>query len=111
MRTNFGWAHYNSMQVQLNRRYIKGLQFALAYTLAKGWDTRVTSPYQTEDWFNRAPTAGTQLHNLTVSYTWDVPDGSRQGRRRIDAEASRCRHDQVAHISAQEHPSNAWQRG
>ena len=25
----------------------------------------------------RAPTGGTQLHNLTVSYTWDVPDGSR----------------------------------
>ena len=42
--------------MQLNRRYIQGLQFALAYTLAKGYDTRVTSPYQTEDWFNRAPT-------------------------------------------------------
>ena len=77
IRQNTGETDYNSMQVQLNRRYIKGLQFALAYTLAKGWDTRVTSPYQTEDWFNRAPTAGTQLHNLTVSYTWDVPDGSR----------------------------------
>src|SRR5438034_5915952 len=40
-----------------------------------------------------------------------LPDGSRQGRRRIDAEASRCRHDLVARITAQEHPSNAWQRG
>jgi hypothetical protein len=77
LRQNTGKTDYNSLQVQLNRRYIKGFQFALAYTLAKGWDTRVTSPYQTEDWFNRAPTAGTQLHNLTVSYTWDVPDGSR----------------------------------
>ena len=28
-------AHYNSLQVQLNRRYIRGLQFAVAYTLAK----------------------------------------------------------------------------
>ena len=62
--------------MQLNRRYIRGLQFAVAYTLAKGWDTRVTSPYQTEDWFNRAPTAGTQLHNLNINYTLDVPKGS-----------------------------------
>ena len=87
IRQNTGETDYNSMQVQLNRRYINGLQFALAYTLAKGWDTRVTSPYQTEDWFNRAPTAGTQLHNLTVSYTWDVPDGSRLGTTSSPARA------------------------
>jgi hypothetical protein len=77
IRQNTGKTDYNSMQVQLNRRYVKGLQFALAYTLAKGWDTRVTNPYLTEELFTRAPTAGTQLHNLTVSYTWDVPNGSR----------------------------------
>ena len=35
IRSHFGNAHYNSLQVQLNRRYIKGLQFAVAYTLAK----------------------------------------------------------------------------
>jgi hypothetical protein len=79
IRQNTGKTDYNSLQVQLNRRYIKGFQFALAYTLAKGYDTRVTSPLvgENEDWFWRAPTAGTQLHNLNVSYTWDVPDGSR----------------------------------
>ena len=76
IRQNTGRTDYNSLQVQLNRRYIRGLQFAVAYTLAKGWDTRVTSPYQTEDWFNRAPTAGTQLHNLNINYTLDVPKGS-----------------------------------
>ena len=79
IRQNTGETDYNSMQLQLNRRYIRGLQFALAYTLAKGYDTRVTSPYiaESEEWFWKAPTAGTQLHNLTVSYTLDVPDGSR----------------------------------
>lgn len=77
IRQNTGETDYNSLQVQLNRRYIKGLQFAVAYTLAKGYDTRVTSPYRTEQWFTRAPTGGTQLHNLTVSYTWDVPKGSK----------------------------------
>ena len=34
-RSHFGTASYNSMQVQLNRRYINGLQFAVAYTLAR----------------------------------------------------------------------------
>ena len=79
VRQNTGDTDYNSLQVQLNRRYIKGFQFALAYTLAKGYDRRVTSPYVAadQDWFWRAPTGGTQLHNLTISYTWDVPDGSR----------------------------------
>jgi len=79
VRQNTGDTDYNSLQVQVNRRYIKGLQFALAYTLAKGYDRRVTSPYVAadQDWFWRAPTGGTQLHNLTISYTWDVPDGSK----------------------------------
>ena len=39
----------------------------------------ITSPYVAadQDWYWRAPTGGTQLHNLIMSYTWDVPDGSR----------------------------------
>ena len=78
IRQNTGNTEYNALQVQVNRRYIRGLQFALAYTLAKGYDTRVTSPYVAadQDWFWKSPTAGTQLHNLAISYTWDVPDGS-----------------------------------
>src|SRR5262249_45389494 len=35
IRSHFGSGHYNSLQVQLNRRYIRGLQFAVAYTLGK----------------------------------------------------------------------------
>src|SRR4030095_13414310 len=35
IRSHFGTAKYTSLQVQLNRRYIHGLQFAVAYTLAK----------------------------------------------------------------------------
>lgn len=83
IRQNTGETDYHSLQVQLNRRYIRGLQFAVAYTLAKGWDTRITSPYQTEEWFNKAPTAGTQLHNLNINYTWDVPAGSRMWDNRF----------------------------
>ena len=35
IREHFGEATYNSLQVQLNRRYINGLQFAVAYTYGK----------------------------------------------------------------------------
>ena len=44
VRQNTGETDYNSMQVQLNRRYISGFQFALAYTLAKGYDTTGHQP-------------------------------------------------------------------
>ena len=40
MRNHFGNATNNSLQVQLNRRYINGLQFAVAYTLAKTTEQR-----------------------------------------------------------------------
>ena len=35
IRSHFGTGSYNSLQVQLNRRYIRGLQLGVAYTLAK----------------------------------------------------------------------------
>jgi hypothetical protein len=78
IRSHFGTAHYNSMQVQLNRRYINGLQFAVAYTLAKTFGNGDTySPLRPDGSWNDAPDSATQLHNLVVNYTWDVPNGSR----------------------------------
>jgi hypothetical protein len=83
IRSHFGSAHYNSLQVQLNRRYIKGLQFAVAYTLAKtisfgpNTDPPTFVPLRPGDAWNVAPNESTQLHNLVVNYTWDVPGGSR----------------------------------
>ena len=40
MREHFGTASYNALQVQLNRRYINGLQFAVAYTFGKTVERR-----------------------------------------------------------------------
>jgi hypothetical protein len=78
MRTNFGWANNNSLQVQVNRRYAGGLQFAVAYTLAKTVSNGTTyDPLRPMDWWNVGADSATQLHNLIVSYTWDVPKGSR----------------------------------
>jgi len=83
IRSHFGTAHYNALQVQLNRRYIHGLQFAVAYTLGKtislGSNADVPGyiPNRPGDAWNVSPYESTQLHNLVVNYTWDVPNGSK----------------------------------
>jgi carboxypeptidase family protein/TonB-dependent receptor-like protein len=78
IRSHFGTGSYNSMQVQLNRRYIRGLQLGVAYTLAKtvsdGTSFNTLRPGPA---WNEGATSSTQWHNLVVNYTWDVPDGSR----------------------------------
>jgi hypothetical protein len=82
IRSHFGRGHYNSLQVQLNRRYIRGLQFAVAYTLAKSVSNGNSfnpqfNPLRPSKEWNEAPDDTTQFHNLIVSYTWDLPKGSR----------------------------------
>lgn len=78
IRSHFGEAYNNSLQVQLNRRYIRGLQFAVAYTLAKTVSNGTSfNPLRPEPWWNNGPDGTTQLHNLIINYTWDVPNGSR----------------------------------
>jgi hypothetical protein len=78
IRQHFGTGSYNALQVQLNRRYIRGLQFAVAYTFGKttsdGTSFNTLRPGKA---WNEGPTGTTQLHNLVVNYTWDVPGGSR----------------------------------
>jgi hypothetical protein len=77
IRSHFGTAHNNSLQVQLNRRYIRGLQFAVAYTLAKTISNGTGfNPLRPGDEWNEAADGSTQLHNLVIQYTWDVPNGS-----------------------------------
>ena len=78
IRSHFGRGSYNSLQIQLNRRYIRGLQFAVAYTLAKTvTDGTTFSPLRPGPAWNESPDGSTQFHNLIMSYTWDVPGGSR----------------------------------
>jgi hypothetical protein len=83
IREHFGKAHYNSLQVQLNRRYIRGLQFAVAYTLGKtvGEGNFSTNPPNVNTLrpgkaWNEGPLGSTQFHNLVINYTWDLPNGS-----------------------------------
>ncbi len=79
IREHFGTASYNSLQVQLNRRYINGLQFAVAYTFGKtvsdGTNYDTARPGGGAG--TRAPTARRSTTTSSINYTWDVPPGSR----------------------------------
>jgi hypothetical protein len=49
-RSYYGTSNYNALQVQVNRRYIRGLQFSLAYTLSRALgigddDCRLSTPF------------------------------------------------------------------
>jgi len=82
LRSNFGTANYNGLQIQINRRYIRGLQFAVAYSYSKALgitdedETNISIARPLKPW-HYAPSAGNQMHNLVINYTWDLPKTSR----------------------------------
>jgi len=82
LRSHHGTSNYNGLQVQLNRRYIRGFQFAVAYTFAKALgvadddEQQISSVRPLKEW-HYAPLAGTQTHNLVINYTWDLPRASK----------------------------------
>jgi hypothetical protein len=81
LRSNHGTSNYNALQVQLNRRYIRGFQFAVAYTFAKALgvaddDEQQVSAVRPLLGWHYGPLAGTQTHNLVINYTWDLPKAS-----------------------------------
>jgi Carboxypeptidase regulatory-like domain/TonB-dependent Receptor Plug Domain len=82
LRSNQGTSNYNGLQVQINRRYIRGFQFAIAYTFAKALgvaddDEQLVSAVRPLREWHYAPLAGTQTHNLVINYTWDLPRPSK----------------------------------
>jgi hypothetical protein len=95
IRSHFGTSNYNALQVQLNRRYIKGLQFSVAYTLSRalgiadkdpvgstGADGRIEPQRPLKLW-HYGPLEYSQTHNLVVDYTWDLPKASRLWNNRM----------------------------
>jgi len=82
LRSHHGTSNYNGLQVQLNRRYSRGFQFAVAYTFAKALgvaddDEQQVSAVRPLKAWHYAPLAGTQTHNLVLNYTWDLPKASK----------------------------------
>jgi len=81
IRSHFGTADYHALQVQVNRRYIRGLQFAVAYSLGKtrgiaDEDEAFVSIVRPLRQWHYAPYSSSQLHNLVINYTWDLPKAS-----------------------------------
>jgi hypothetical protein len=82
VRDNFGTSDYHGLQVQANRRYIRGVQFGVAYTYSKakglGDDdpARISLARPLNEW-HYSIAQFNQDHNLVINYTWDLPDGSR----------------------------------
>jgi hypothetical protein len=78
IRGNWGTAVYNALQVQANRRYIHGLQFGAAYTLARGYGLGDSDPASVSiyrplhDWY-WSPNSNNQNQTLVVNYTYDLP--------------------------------------
>lgn len=78
MVTWAGTSNYNSLQVQVERRYATGLLYGVAYTYSKSFDyanddssdTMFGRPYKD---FNYATSDFDQTHILTVNYIYDIP--------------------------------------
>ncbi len=78
-----GTANYNSLQVQVNRRYTHNFQYGIAYTYSKSFDyanddssdVNNGRPYRS---FNYGPSDFDQTHIFTVNYIYDVPSLSRR---------------------------------
>jgi hypothetical protein len=84
---NSGKSDYNALQVQTHRRFTKGLQFALAYTLSRSRDytsnnetgtgsNMQIATYQNPDIWNYGYSSYDQTHVAVISYVWDIPRAS-----------------------------------
>jgi hypothetical protein len=80
VRGNFGKSDYHSLQIQANRRYIRGVQFGGAYTWQRGRGTQDEDGDAQSTALSRPPeffyaiTAQSQTHALVLNYTWDLPN-------------------------------------
>ena len=83
MVTWAGTSNYNSLQVQIERRYATGLLYGVAYTYSKSFDyanddssdVMFGRPFKD---FNYATSDFDQTHILTVNYIYDIPSLGRK---------------------------------
>jgi hypothetical protein len=76
--TYSGNSNYNSLQIQVNRRYTTVFQYGIAYTWSKtldyanddSSDVFYGRPYKQ---FNYGPADFDQAHIFTANYIWDLP--------------------------------------
>jgi hypothetical protein len=78
VRDTSGTSDYNSFQLQVNRRYIHGVQFGGAYTLSLARGLTDEDPGNLSITQNRprafyyGELAQSNRHSLVINYTWDI---------------------------------------
>jgi len=74
---NTGRSIYNSLQIQVNRRFANGLGFGGAYTLSKSMDNGSTYTYIMPNAYNDQTTWGPSdfdaRHNVVLNAIYDIP--------------------------------------
>ena len=79
VRGNFAGGDYHSLQVQVNRRYVRGVQFGAAYTLQRSRGVADEDPGNLSYSFTRPDSyfyselAQSNRNSLVINYTWDIP--------------------------------------
>jgi Carboxypeptidase regulatory-like domain/TonB-dependent Receptor Plug Domain len=79
---NTGTSNYNALQVAVNRRFIRGVQFGLAYTYSKTMDFSdddrgTVATYRPLKIWNYGKALFDQTHVMVINYTWDLPKASK----------------------------------
>ena len=105
VRGNSGTSDYHSLQVQVNRRYIRGVQFGGAYTLQRARGVADEDPGNLSITLNRpndyfySELAQSNRHSLVINYSWDISQDrftnafrALRARRLADLGRERVRH-------------------
>ncbi len=82
LHENVSTSNYNSLQVAVNRRFARGIQFGIAYTWSKTMnyansDGDGVARYRPLRVWNYGKAGYDQTHIFILNYTWDLPRGSR----------------------------------
>jgi hypothetical protein len=78
-QVNYGaTSNYHSLQVMMNRRFTKRVQFGASYTLSKwlnsvDFDDNAVSPFVPAKKWNYGLSANDRLNNLRINFLYDVP--------------------------------------
>jgi hypothetical protein len=73
--SNIGESKYNSMQVELRRRYADGFSFSTSYVFGKGYVSDWESWRKDQFWVRDAGTPGDVTHAVKASIVYDLPFG------------------------------------
>ncbi len=85
---NNGSSRYDALQIQVNRRFTRGLQFGGAYTLSASkdygsLDNDVLPLFQDDREWAYGYSSFDQRHVAVINYTWDLPPASRLWNTRV----------------------------